>query len=209
MSKAPGRRGRPLRKTCTVCQHPEVHRIEAERAAGVSFGATSAWSGVHEDALWRHWHNHVPPERKAQYLVDIPFDQLLQRATSERGSLLDYLALLRKQLFDLFLAASGAGDAYRAATLAGRIKEVLQLTGTVTGEVETIARSTTVNIHLTRSPAYARLQEALITALQPHPEAMQAVMTALRRVEIEEVGTASALPVIDAVPKEVSPDAAR
>jgi hypothetical protein len=173
-----------------------MHRVEGERAAGVTLAAISNWSGLHVDAISRHWHNHVPAERKAQYLVDVPLDQLVKRATAERTSLIDYLAVLRKQLFDLFLAASGAGDAYRAATLAGRIKEVLQMMGAMTGEVEALARTTVVNNTpvILNSPVFGELQAMLISRLKQYPDALASVVAGLRELEQRAGGDAPQSP---------------
>jgi hypothetical protein len=85
---------RPRR--CAVCRHPERARIELLRADGAAYEALSKKFGVHRDAIWRFWRDHVSTETKGQYFAGpIQLHELAQRAAAEGLSLLDYLSIVR------------------------------------------------------------------------------------------------------------------
>jgi phage terminase large subunit-like protein len=54
---------------CQVCRHDERWRIELLRAGGASLDSLAEKFGVHRDAIFRHWRDHVSDEMKAGYLA--------------------------------------------------------------------------------------------------------------------------------------------
>ena len=58
---------------CRVCRHPDRVRIEANRLVGVTCKDLAAqFGGVSAMAIWRHMHNHVSAEAKAELMADVP-----------------------------------------------------------------------------------------------------------------------------------------
>jgi hypothetical protein len=95
---------------CTICAHPDRHRIEIARVAGASFEAIGAKFGINKHAIWRHCRDHLDEAARASYLADIPLAELAARANAESMSLLDYFGLLRSTLMQQMLVASGVND---------------------------------------------------------------------------------------------------
>ena len=172
---------------CQVCQSPERHRIEHARVAGVSLDNIAAQFGVHRDAVWRHCHNHLSDDQRAQYLADVPVAELAKRATEEEIAILDYAKLVRSQLTQNFLLASQCHDHHAAAILAGRITELLNFIGKLTGEVRQVSAGSVTNnmMLLVNSPAFAQLEAMALRALAPFPEALKAFIGGLRELEAE------------------------
>src|ERR1700756_1836968 len=73
---------------CTVYRHPERHRMEMARVAGVSFEAIAAkfdtpTHSCKRDAIWRHCRDHLDEAARASYLADVPIQELAARAAEE------------------------------------------------------------------------------------------------------------------------------
>lgn len=172
---------------CSVCRHPERHRIEMLRLGGSPVDPLAEKFGLGRDAIYRHMANHVDAETKASIIADVPLKDLAARAAEEGVSLLDYFAIVRSTVIEQLLSAAAIGDRSGTAALAGRATEVLKEIGKLTGEM---LRTSPINItHNTAvfvsSPAFARLERMLIERLGPHPEALGAVLEGLRALEEE------------------------
>jgi hypothetical protein len=179
---------------CTVCAHEERWRIELLRASGASLDSLATKFGVGRDALHRHWHKHVTPEMKANYLVGpAQLADLAAKAADEGASVLDHFRAVRTMLMSQLAATTEAGDARGAAIVAGRLTAVLEQIGRVTGEIATIAQGTinvtNNNAVILQSPAFAKLQATLLSALAPFPDARLAVVHALREMDDEPMKT--------------------
>jgi hypothetical protein len=174
--------------TCSICQHPKRHEIEALRAAGCSLDSIASKCGAHRDAIWRHWTKHVTNDVKSQYLADIPIAEVAERAAKEGGSLLSYLSLVRTTIFNQMMIAASTNDGFRVATLAGRAIEALKEIGKLTGELSQLSslHVSTTNIAYVNSPAFARLEEMLLDRLRAYPDALRAVVEGLRSLEDSE-----------------------
>jgi hypothetical protein len=85
---------------------------------------------------------------------------------------LDYLAVVRTTLLDLFQASAQAGDRHGATLTSGRLLECLREIGKITGELGKISNTgvhITNNVAVLSSPAFGHLQAAIISALAPLP----------------------------------------
>jgi hypothetical protein len=186
---------RPRR--CAVCRHPERARIELLRAGGASYDSLGTKFGLHRDAIWRHWRDHVSVETKAQYFAGpVQLHELAERAAVEGLSLLDYLSIVRSTLLNLFQSAAQAGDRHGASVTAGRLLQCLTEIGRLTGElgkIGTCGVTVTNNVMVLNSPAFAQLQSVILRALAPYPEARLAVVGALRQIETEPEPAAAPL----------------
>ena len=157
---------KPSRR-CQVCRHPEKWRIELSRASGASFEALAAKFNVDRDSIWRHWHKHVTPEMKAQFLCGpAQLAELAEKAAAEGTSVLDHFRSIRTILMAQLATVSEAGDARAAAFVAGRLTQVLESIGRITGEIADIARSTmnvTNNVLvLSEQPQFMKMQAAML-----------------------------------------------
>jgi hypothetical protein len=190
------------RSRCMVCRHPDKLRIELLRAGGASLDALATKFDVSRDSLHSHWQKHVSPEQKASFLCG-PGDlaALAEKAAQEGDSVLDYLRVCRTALTSQLDAVSEAGDARGVAFVTRALVHVLEAIARVTGEMGDLAKSTVFNISNTNNvavlqdhPAFAKLQAAMLRALGPFPAAREAVVTALRSLDMESSPRGSAGP---------------
>jgi hypothetical protein len=186
------KRSKPTKPSgrCAVCQHPERLRIEMLLAGGAAKKAVGEKFGVHKDAAWRHWTNHVDAETRASYLAGpVKLAELAERAAAEGLSVLDYLHCIRSLLLHQFSAATEAGDRHGTSALAGRLLEALRDIARYSGELGKLAQeggvtNTTINNNIIlTSPLFIDLQSTLIRVLQPYPQARAAVIGALRDLD--------------------------
>jgi hypothetical protein len=170
---------------CSVCIHRDRARIEASRIAGVSLTNLAKKFNVGRDAIFRHMAHHVDDDLKAQYLAEVPLKDLAEAAASEGVSLIEYFGIIRAALMSQFQLAVACNDRNGAAILAGRLNEILNSLGKLTGEIlRAPAISNVVNtINFTASPVFLDLQQMLIRRLAAHPEAMASVVEGLRELE--------------------------
>jgi hypothetical protein len=155
-------------RPCTICGHPDRHRIEALRLAGATLGDIAAsFPTISAKAVWRHMRNHVTEAEKAEYLADVPLKEVAKRAAEEGDSLLDYFNLVRSTVLRQMLLAASVNDGHRVASLATRATEVLREIGKLTGELMRLAPITSVNntAIFVNSPIFAELQSMLVDKL--------------------------------------------
>lgn len=185
---------------CTVCAHPERHRIELLRLGGTYVDVIVArYPDLCRDAIYRHMANHVDAETKAAMVADVPLSELAERAIKEGGSLLDYFSIVRSTVMSALARANAVNDYTGTAALAKRATEINREIGRLTGELlnSSPIGHFTQNTIIMGSPVMAQLEAMLIERLMPFPDAMRAVMEGLQALD----GT-KAPPMIDATPTE-------
>ena len=176
---------------CTICAHPQRYQIELAIVSGVSRRAIGKKYTVSADAVWRHAHNHVPPERRSE-LVAGPLkpSEMAQRAADEGMTLLEYVAMVRNSLMARFLAASEADDRNGTALIAGRLLDCLRFSAQLSGELSKAGATVTTNIAILQSPLMADLQSMLIRTLSPYPDARAAVLRGLEELSARSLQAA-------------------
>lgn len=171
---------------CTICSHPERHRIETLRLAGTSGETLAEMFGLSSSAVYRHCAAHIEPEIKAQIIADVPLSQLLERAADEGLSLLDYLKIVRNASISAMLAASSMNDFTGTAAGAKRALETLKEIGRLTGELLNAAPVRNYvqnNISFADPKSMDRMEAMLIERLAPFPGALQAVQAGLMSLD--------------------------
>jgi hypothetical protein len=194
------------RPRCTICRlsRHERARIEIARLGGVGLDQLAAGSGISRDAIWRHMRDHVTDADKAAYLVDIPLQEMVARAADEGVSLIDHFRVVRFTLMQQFQLAAVCNDRKAVASLAGKLDEVLNSIGRITGEMLRLAPGSVVNnttIFL-NSPMFVDLQSMLMRKLQGHPEALGRVVEGLQELEAKAAPVSNGAATIDASPLE-------
>jgi transposase-like protein len=175
------RRAAAHSRRCTICTHPEKWRLELLLAGGASVEALARKFNVGPDALSRHWKRHVSDETKTGHLAGLAnLDKLAEKAAESGQSVLDYLAIARNTLLTQLSTVALAGDSRNVGYLVGQLTRVLEVIARVSGELGALATSQTFNVMnnvvLQDSPVFAKLQRALLQALQPFPDARNAVV---------------------------------
>ena len=144
------------KSACQICRHPERARIEMAHVARCSLDAIARKFNVQRDAVWRHCKHHLSEEQRAQYLDDVPVQELLQRAADEGVGLMDYLRITRSIVLQQLQLAASMNDKHATASLSGRMVEVLREIGRMTGELMTGAQKiTTINNTAILGPVFS------------------------------------------------------
>jgi hypothetical protein len=184
---------------CSICRHEHRALIESTRLAGASLDTIAAKYSVSRFAVFRHMKSHVPDDLKAELLAAVPLEQLAAEAAREGLTVLQYLSLTRATLVRQMQLASSVNDHHATATVARALNETNRLIAGITGELSTIAARNNINItnnvaFLQDHPEFARVQQSLLHALAPFPDARAAVVTALRALDADNAPAATARP---------------
>ncbi len=162
-----------MSRTCTVCSHPSRPAIDKALVGGAAFRHIASQFGTSTTALQRHKADHLPAAVATAHEAE---------SGARADDLLEQLQALRNKAMALLLKAEAAGD-YRTA-LAG-IREARACIETlleVEGELDRRPQVTIVT-----NPEWVEIRTVILATLQSHPEARQAVVTALGRVATHAV----------------------
>jgi hypothetical protein len=156
---------------CSICTHPDLTTINRELSNGTSLRNIARQYGVSKDALSRH-KKHV-----SVTLRDIT--QAVQNSPEPRQSatLQDQLLTLITKAHTLTEAAEAAGDLRTALQGVREVRGCLDLLGKVVGDLPT---GTMIGICV--SPEWTAIRTAILHALEPYPQARQAVVEALDQI---------------------------
>jgi hypothetical protein len=156
-------------RKCAVCSHVDKEIIDEALVRGVAFPALFAKYRVSKDSLSRHKANHLPATlAKAHEAGEV----------ARGDDLLADVRDLQARAYSILDKAEGTGD---LRTALGAIREArgnLELLAKLLGELD---ERPVVN--LTVSPEWMELRAMIVWALQPHPEALGAVVGALKGVD--------------------------
>lgn len=174
-------------RKCTCCTHTMRAAMEFKRATGTTQASVCAEFKVSADTFARHWAHHVSPMQKVEMLGGkVAIAELAAKARAEDRSLLDYFAVVRHELFNLFRSAIAKERTHDSAIISGRLLAVLVETGKLTGELRqqaTAASVTVNNLNAVGAPpgdaSHARELAAIVRCLRPFPEAQRAVLAVL------------------------------
>jgi hypothetical protein len=160
--------GRP----CTVCRHAGRDEIDRRLVASAALKPISERFGVTVQALIRHRNLHLPAAARAAAGAT--------RAAAEQergGDLLAEARALHGKALDLMRQAERARDLRTALAGIREAARCVELQGRLMGQIN---ETQTVNVVL--SAEWVSLQAVILFALEPHPEARQAVAVALEAV---------------------------
>lgn len=195
---------------CSVCVHVERTRIELLLVDGVSQHALGRKYDLSHDAISRHWRNHVSPEKRAALaLGPVSKAALAARLSEESESVLDHHRSTRAGLLGLYDAAVTAGDRTGGALLAGRLTEVNNAIGKLTGQLlsSPLIQNTVIHNTLQTSPEYQRLVIGLLELARAHPAVRPDLMALLKRLDSEPArpATPASTAQLPAIEHEGSP----
>jgi hypothetical protein len=162
--------GSLMPRRCSVCTHPDRENIDEALVGATAISAISAkYRDISEDALGRHKANHLPSK-----LV------MAEKAkeVAQADSLLDQVRDLQGRALAILDQAEMSGD---LRTALGAIREArgnLELLAKLLGEL-----SDAPQVNLNVSPEWLQIRAVIVTALEPHPEAKNSVLRAIRSVD--------------------------
>ena len=154
-----------MARSCTICEHPDREAIDRALVGDASNLSVSSLFGVSESAVRRHKANHLP----AKLVMAQAAEEVAQADT-----LLDQVRDLQRRALEILDKAEEAGE---LRTALGAIREArgnLELLAKLLGELD---ERPVVNFNI--SPEWLELRAVIVTALEPHPEALRAVVGAL------------------------------
>lgn len=157
-----------MTRTCTVCTHKDIDKINKMLLTTETHRNIAKRFGTSESAMYRHKESHIP---------EILLKSKDVQETANADSLLDQLRVARERTFSLLDKAEAAADTrvYGAPVAYLReIREQLKFMAELEGR---LATQPTVNILI--NPQWVELRSVIIKALEPHPEAREAVLHAL------------------------------
>jgi hypothetical protein len=179
------KRVRPGR--CACCSHPDRVQIELLRCAGSSYEALGAQFNLSADSIWRHFKSkHITDRRKTELLAGpARVNDLVNSASKESKSLLDFLSIMRGVLFQQFLAAAESNDRQGVVSVASQLLASLRQLGQVTGELRQMAGLTINNntVNIAASPEFVALGEGLLGVIRRHPAARDDIVAVIRQLE--------------------------
>ncbi len=161
-------------RVCTVCTHPQRSAIDKALVGGAAFRHIASQFGTSTTALQRHKADHLPAAVATAHEAE---------SVAQADDLLRQLRGLHSKAVSLLLAAERAGDLRTALAGVREARTCLEVLLEVEGELD---RRPQVNI-LVSNPEWLAVRTAIMDALQSHPEARLAVVTALGRVDASAV----------------------
>jgi transposase-like protein len=151
-----------------VCDHPESHSIDEALVTGAPYRSVARRFGLSESAVFRHKTEHLPAHLlKARELEE----------AARADDLLEQVRNLQAHALDILERAEKAGDLRTALAAITEARENLELLGKLAGELDEYA---VTNVLI--SPEWLELRAGIVGALEPHPGAREAVLSALEGV---------------------------
>ena len=156
-------------RRCAVCSHTDKEAIDEALVVGVAFPALVAKYRVSKDSLSRHRANHLPAKLvMAEKTAEV----------AEADTLLDQVKNLQGRAYAILDKAEEAGELRTALSAIREARGNLELLAKLLGELD---ERPVVNLNV--SPEWLELRAVIVTALEPHPEALGAVVGALEAAD--------------------------
>ena len=158
-----------MARQCTVCAHTEKARINSQLIEGEILETLSKVYNLTPAALNRHKQNHLPEQLiKAQSVRQVAAaDSLMERVTS-----------LNEKAESVYIKAIKSNNLTAATQAIRELRGITELYAKITGELT----SQSVN-NIIVMPEWLSLRNLILFALDPYPEARQAVVKALGEME--------------------------
>lgn len=159
-----------MARTCTVCSHQEKEEIDRLLVRGDSIAGIARNFAVSEDALKRHFDNHVPKTLAASPSA---------KEITDADKLLSEIEEVKNRALRLLDKAENAQDTRVYGPPSQYLKEFreyVRLMAELSGKLAAQPQITIIN-----NPQWVELRTLIIAALEPYPEAREAVVHAIRQ----------------------------
>jgi hypothetical protein len=152
-------------RRCTVRNHPERHSIDEALVSGASYRSVAKRFRLSDSAAYRHKTEHLPTHLlKAREVEEV----------AQADNLLDQVRNLQTHAVDILERAEAVGDLRTALAAISQARGNLELLGKLAGELD---ERPVVNLNV--SAEWLELRAVIVGALEPHPQARGAVLSAL------------------------------
>ena len=156
-------------RSCTVCEHPKREIIDRELVGGASNRSVASLYDVSEAAVRRHKANHLP----AKLVMAVKAAEVV-----EADNLLHQVGDLQRRALAILDKAEETGELRTALSAIREARGNLELLAKLLGKLD---ERPVVNLNI--SPEWLELRAVIVGALEPHPEALSAVVGALEGAE--------------------------
>ena len=154
-----------------MCEHPKREEIDRALVGETSNLSVSSLFGVSESAVRRHKGNHLPAKLvMAQAAEEV----------AEADALLDQVGDLQRRTMAVLEAAELSHEHRTALAAIREARGNLELLAKLIGQLD---ERPVVNLNV--SPEWLQLRAVIVGALEPHPEALGAVVGALSEAGAE------------------------
>ena len=154
---------------CKVCMHPKVDEINDRIVSKVPLETISKAYTLTISSVNRHKQNHIPVQlAKAQESKEV----------AAADSLMGRVSALSAKAEDIYARSHAENDLTTALQAVRELRGITELYAKITGELQA---QTVTNIII--SSEWMTLRSVILNALEPYPEARQAVLEAVRRLE--------------------------
>ena len=157
-------------RRCTVCDHLDSHSIDETLVTGVLYRSVAKRFELSESAVYRHMIEHLPVHLlKARELEDV----------ARADDLLEQVSNLQAHALHILECAEKVGDLRTALAAISQARDNLELLGKLAGELDERA---VTNVLI--SSEWLQLRAVIVAALESHPGAREAVLSASEGVSI-------------------------
>jgi hypothetical protein len=159
-------------RVCTICTHPKRVAIDRALLEGEPFRNIAERFGTSTTSLTRH---------KADHLSERMVKAVTRSAEADVRTAIDVagqLKAINSATLSVLKDARSAGDGLLSLQAIDRVQKQIELQAKL---IDLINDGDTVNIII--APQWIELRTVLLTALQGHPAALQAVAGALASIE--------------------------
>lgn len=158
--------GRP----CTVCSHKDVDEINSLLLCSDSYRDIARQFALSKDALARHKESHIPE------LLSKSADLKAEVESTQGNQTLAEVRELKVTALEILAVAQGAGDLKTALMGIREARSCLELCMKAEGQIKDGPQITIIS-----RPEWIELRTLVINALEPYPEAREAVVYAIRK----------------------------
>jgi len=156
-------------RSCSVCEHAEKDTIDRALVGGASNRSVASLYDVSEAAVRGHKANHLPAKLvMAEQAAEVV----------EANNLLDQVGDLQRRALAILEKAEEAGELRTALSAIREARGNLELLAKLLGKLD---ERPVLNLNI--SPEWLELRTVIVGALEPHPEALRAVVGALEEAD--------------------------
>jgi DNA-binding transcriptional ArsR family regulator len=188
-----------MSRPCSICAHTERLEIDRLLLQGTSYRDIAGRFGLSKTAISRHKESHIGTDlqdvreamiqAREEALAQIKEETLetikeevvaeARETTAARletaASYLDQLILLRQKAADILEEAAEAGDLKTAIAGIREARACIETLARIEGQLSDAPQITIIN-----SPEWVEVRTVIIQALDPYPQAKEAVVNAIR-----------------------------
>ncbi len=157
-------------RPCTVCSHKDVDEINRLLLCSDSYRDIARQFGLSKDAVARHKESHIAGllSKSTELKAEVESTQGTQTLAEVRE--------LKVKALEILAEAQGAGDLKTALMGIREARSCLELCMKAEGQIRDSPQITIIN-----NPEWVELRTLIIGALEPYPEAREAVVHAIHK----------------------------